>query len=254
MNCLFAAGIVVVVSEQNVSYAIKTTNLSKQFDHIKAVDSVNLEVETSNIYALIGPNGCGKTTLIKLLVGLLTPTHGSASIFGHDIVQEAQRAKEAFGYISDDPTPYDYLSGIEFLTLTGSLRRLQPSVIRDRISELLSLFPLKDIVGKRMGLYSRGNRQKLAFLAALLAKPRLLIIDEPIVGLDPTSIDIFGKTLKTFARNGGTVFFATHILAFAKANAHRVGIMHAGKIVRQENISHSVSLEKWYNEQVNISP
>ncbi|MEK7534669.1 MAG: ABC transporter ATP-binding protein [Patescibacteria group bacterium] len=233
--------------------AIKTINLSKQFDHIKAVNSVNLEIQTPQVYALIGPNGSGKTTLIKLLVGLLRPTHGSVSIFGHDILQEGEKAKEMFGYISDDPSPYDYLSGIEFLTLTGKLRRLPSSVIHDRISELLSLFPIQDIVYQRMGLYSRGNRQKLAFLAAFIAQPRLLIIDEPIVGLDPTSIDIFGKALKTFARNGGTVFFATHILSFAKRYADRVGIMHAGRIAREENISLRVSLDKWYGEEVNKS-
>jgi len=243
------------MAEQNVKFAaIKTTDLSKHFDHIKAVRSVNLEIHTSQIYALIGPNGSGKTTLIKLLVGLLTPTHGSASISGYDIVKEGEKAKECFGYISDDPTPYDYLSGIEFLTLTGNLRRLTPSIIRERISELLSLFPIKDIVYQNMGLYSRGNRQKLAFLASLLAKPRLLIIDEPIVGLDPTSIDIFGKTLKKFARNGGTVFFATHILSFAKMYAERVGIMHSGRIVREEDISRNIPLEKWYEEEAKKSP
>lgn len=242
------------MAEQNVKFpAIKTTHLSKHFDHIKAVDSVNLEIHTSCIYALIGPNGSGKTTLIKLLVGLLAPTHGSALLFGYDIVKVGQKAKETFGYISDDPIPYDYLSGIEFLTLTGNLRGLRASVIRERISELLSLFPIKDIVYQNMGLYSRGNRQKLAFLAALIAKPRLLIIDEPIVGLDPTSIDIFGKTLKKFARNGGTVFFATHILSFAKMYAERVGIMQRGKIVREEDISTDIPLEKWYEEEVKKS-
>lgn len=229
-----------------MEFAIETRNLSKCFGEIRAVVDVNLKIQKGQIIAMIGPNGAGKSTLIKLLVGLLAPSKGSAEIFGFDIVSQPEETKSSFGYISDDPTAYGYLTGAEFLALTGNLRGIPPAKLKVRIEELKKLFPLGDIIHERMGSYSRGNRQKVAFLAALIAKPKLLIIDEPIVGLDPASIKIFGKSLTEFAENGGTVFFATHILSFAQMHAQRVYLMHDGKIIRDEKITTTTSLEYIY--------
>lgn len=226
--------------------AIEMHTLSKYFGTIKAVSDVNLKIQKGEIFALIGPNGGGKSTLIKLLVGLLYPTTGSALVFGYEIVSQPEEAKSLFGYVSDEPTAYGYLSGMEFLAMTGNLRGIPPSTLKKRIEDLKTLFPLGDIIHERMGSYSRGNRQKLAFLAAILSEPKLLIIDEPIVGLDPASIEILGDTLTKFAKSGGTVFFATHILSFAKAYASRVGLMHHGQIITEQEIKESTSLDHIY--------
>lgn len=239
------------MEKERWEFAIETHNLSKYFGEIKAVSDVNLKIQKGQISSMIGPNGAGKSTLIKLLVGLLAPSKGSANIFGYDIVSQPELAKGTFGYISDDPTAYGYLTGAEFLGLTGNLRGIPTSKLKVRIEELKNLFPLGEIIHERMGSYSRGNRQKLAFLAALIAKPQLLIIDEPIVGLDPASIKIFGKTLTGFAKKGGTVFFATHILSFARDFAERVYLMNEGKIVSEEKITPATSLENIYQTTLN---
>jgi ABC-2 type transport system ATP-binding protein len=223
--------------------AIITHGLTKRFDTFTAVNSVNLSVKEGDLYALIGANGAGKTTLLKLLVGLLLPTAGTASIFGHDITRDPLAAKQHFGYVSDDPSAYDFLTGKEFLILTGRLRGMDGSALRDRIAELSDLFPIRDILSRPMTQYSRGNKQKVAFLASILTKPKLLIIDEPIVGLDSASIDIMGNALKTYTAEGNTVFIVTHILSFAQKYARQVGIMKEGKIIKEVPVTKTKSLD-----------
>lgn len=230
---------------------LQTENLGKNYGPKSAVTAVNLALSAGEIYALIGPNGAGKTTLLKMIVGLLSPSSGQAVISGHNIVSSAVEAKRTLGYVSDNPVVYDYLTGLEFLHLTGSLRALKPEAVQQRLEEILDLFPLTEILNQKMGSYSRGNRQKIAFLAAILAKPRLLVIDEPIAGLDPTSITTFGTTLKHFAAGGGTVLIATHILSFAQLYADRVGVMNDGKLIREEPVSSS--LEKVYADTLKTS-
>ncbi|MBI4080141.1 MAG: ABC transporter ATP-binding protein [Candidatus Levybacteria bacterium] len=230
------------------SLAVDIRELSKSFGSLHAVSQVSLTVPTGAIYALIGPNGAGKSTLIKLLVGLLRPSRGEAHILGFSIAKQMEKIKEIIGYLPDDPTAYDYLSGEEFLQLTGNLRGLPAQTIKDRISELKTLFPLHDTLSQSMQAYSRGNRQKVAFLSCLIARPKVLIIDEPVVGLDPESIIVFGKTLREFVKHGGTVFLATHILSFAEQYADMVGIMHEGKIVHEEKIKTNSSLEVLYEK------
>lgn len=226
--------------------AIKVEDLSKSFAEVKAVSHVSFSVAKKEIYALIGPNGSGKTTLIKMIIGLLLPDSGESALFGYNIQESQVEAKKIFGYISDNPDAYLYLTGREFLTLTGSLRTIEKETLCQRIKELIKLFPLEDVIDKPMAQYSRGNRQKVAFLAALLPKPKLLIIDEPVVGLDPTSIEIVGKALREFAAEGGTVFFATHTLSFAQNYATKVGVMYEGKLIDEKKISSNVSLEQLY--------
>ncbi len=223
--------------------AIATKNLTKRFGSFTAVNNVNLSVNEGEVYALIGPNGAGKTTLIKLLVGLLIPTTGSATIHGFDIVSRPLAAKKEIGYVPDDPSAYDYLTGLEFLMLTGRLRGLHGGEVKKRIDALLSLFPIADVVATPMERYSRGNKQKVAILAALMTKPKILLIDEPIVGLDPASIDRLGAALVTYAREGHTVFFVTHILSFAQKYARRVGVMKDGAIKKETDVSRGLALE-----------
>jgi ABC-2 type transport system ATP-binding protein len=223
--------------------AIATKNLTKRFNTFTAVDAVNLSVNEGDLYALIGPNGAGKTTLIKMLVGLLIPTGGTATIAGFDIMRRPLSAKREIGYVPDDPSAYDYLTGLEFLMLTGRLRGMKEKEVKKRIDEIVPLFSISDIVPTPIAQYSRGNKQKVAILAALMTKPKILIIDEPIVGLDPSSIDILGATLIKYAREGHTVFFVTHILSFAQKYAQRVGVMKEGTIKKETVVSKAVALE-----------
>lgn len=237
--------------ENNLSaVVIETDRVSKHFGSNKAVNHVTLSVKKGEIYALIGPNGAGKSTLIKMLVGLYAPTSGKVVIAGYDMHYYPVRAKEKFAYIPDDPSPYDYLTGEEFLELTGNLRGLSEGIIKERVHELSTLFPLGKILHQQMASYSRGNKQKVAFLGALLGKPEILLIDEPIVGLDPQSIEIFGNTLKGFAENGGTIFFTTHTLSFAQQIAQRVGVMKDGEIVKEEKVKSGMSLTHLYTQEV----
>jgi ABC-2 type transport system ATP-binding protein len=228
------------------SAAITLENVSKKFNDKTVVNNVTLTLEPGKIYTLIGPNGAGKTTLIKMLVGLLSPTSGSISLFGNDITIDPIECKKLFGYIPDDPSAYDYLSGMEFLILAGKLRNMELSTIEKRISHLKNLFPIVDILTQPMSYYSRGNRQKVALLSALIGNPKILFIDEPIVGLDPTSIDIFGNVLLNFKKNGGTVFFVTHTLPFAATYADHVFVMNNGKMVKDQAISSKTSLKNIY--------
>lgn len=227
---------------------IETAELTRDFGKVKAVNNVNITINSGDIYALIGPNGAGKTTLIKMLVGLLTPTNGQALICGVDINKKPVEAKANFGYVPDSPDVYGFLTGREFLQMTGNLRGMEKSKIEKRIKELENLFPLKEILGQWMSSYSRGNRQKTAFLAALLSEPKLLVIDEPIAGLDPTSMETFGQTLKKFAAEGGAVLLATHILSFGQKYASRVGVMSKGQI-KKEMVIGEKTLETIYEQE-----
>ncbi len=223
-------------------------HLSRNFGPLKAVSDVSLKVDAGEIYALIGPNGAGKTTLVKMLVGLLAPASGHAAIAGHDIMADPLGAKKEFGYLPDNPAAYDFLTGSEFLHLTGALNGLPAPDITRRVHQLSAVFPISQILAQRMGSYSRGNRQKVAFLASLMASHRALIIDEPVVGLDPSSITIFGDNLTQFAQGGGAVLLVTHTLSFAQKYATHVGVMHQGRIVTEKAVAGG-DLEQLYLDQ-----
>lgn len=238
------------MDERHQLLAININNVTKKFDDKLIVHSTSLQLLPGKIYTLIGPNGAGKTTLIKMIVGLLTPTSGTISLFDKDIFKDPVETKRLFGYISDDPTVYKYLSGYEFLVLTGKLRGMHPDMISRRIDELKDKFDLHEIFMQPMAYYSRGNMQKIALLSALLDQPKLLFIDEPIVGLDPTSIEIFGKVLKDFKDKGGTVFFVTHTLPFADLYADHVFIMKQGKIIFDTQITSHTSLNNLYEDAI----
>lgn len=229
---------------------LSIANLTKSFGETKVLKSVDLSLNRGDIYALIGPNGSGKTTLIKVIVGLLTADVGSVKLFSHDIQTDPIAAKNSFGYVSDSPVGYDFLTGLEFLSLTANLRGIPPKAAKLKIEELLTLFPISDIVSSPMGHYSRGNIQKVAFLSALLGNPQLLIIDEPIVGLDPESISIFGNRLKQFSSEGGIVLFVTHTLSFAQEFATRFGLLKSGTLVSEGVVRPSLNLESLYQQKV----
>lgn len=230
----------------NINYPIELKNLTKKFGKFPAVNNVTMSIPKGQIYALIGPNGAGKTTLIKCTVGLLSPTSGKAFVMGHNVIEEPVLTKEFLGYVPDDPSAYDYLNGYEFLMLTGNLRKIKENILLTRIKELEQLFPIVEILKLPISSYSRGNKQKLAFIASLLTKPQILIIDEPIAGLDPQSIYIFGKTIKDYARVGNTVFLVSHSLPFVEKYADIVGFMSEGRILKENKMTDIKSLEKFF--------
>ena len=209
---------------------LRIQDLTKKFGERTAVKSVSLSVAAGEVYALIGPNGSGKTTLLNNVVGLLKPDRGKVLICEVNIDTKPQLAKSLFGYVSDNPQNYLYLTGLEFLGLSASLRGLSPEMTEIKITELSGLFPIREILQERMESYSRGNLQKIAFLAALIGDPKVLVIDEPIVGLDPVSVKIFGYKLKDYAERGNAVFFSTHSLSFAEKYADKVGILDLGEL------------------------
>lgn len=197
-----------------------------------AVDALSLQVEPGEIYGLIGPNGSGKTTTVKMVAGLYRPSAGRILIDGIDLAASPEAAKRRVGYIPDEPFVYEKISGREFLHLVGELYGVPPPERSRKIEAFLALYPIAEILDQYAESYSRGNRQKLAIMASLLHEPGLLIVDEPIVGLDPESAIRTRELHKRFAADGGAVLLCTHSLAFAEAVCDRVGLLRDGRLVR----------------------
>lgn len=210
---------------------LRLEHLSKQFPGRLALDDLSLTVEPGEIYGLIGPNGSGKTTTVKLCTGLYRPSAGRVFVSGIDLHAEPERAKRLIGYVPDEPFAYERMSGREFLHLVGELWSV-PRAVRDaRIAELAAVFRVADLLDGHVETYSRGNRQKIALVAALLHDPALMVIDEPIVGLDPESAVRTRDLLRDFAARGGAVLLCTHTLAFAESLCRRVGMLRNGRLV-----------------------
>jgi ABC-2 type transport system ATP-binding protein len=210
---------------------LRLESLSKRFGSRVAVEDLSVRVEPGEIYGFIGPNGSGKTTTVKMVTGLYRPSAGRILIDGIDLAAEPEAAKRRIGYIPDEPFVYEKMSGREFLHLVGELYGVSREERNRKIEELLALYPIGEIIDQYVETYSRGNRQKVAIMASLLHAPRLLIVDEPIVGLDPESAIRTRELLKRFAAEGGSVLLSTHTLAFAEAVCRRVGLLKNGRLV-----------------------
>ena len=216
---------------------LRLDRLSKRFGDRLAVEALTLEVAPGEIYCLIGPNGSGKTTTVKMIAGLYRPTAGQVLIAGIDLRAEPERAKGLLGYIPDEPFVYEKMTGREFLGLVAALYRVAEPERTRRIEELLDLYALGAAADGYVEHYSRGNRQKLAILASLLHAPRLLVVDEPIVGLDPESAIKTRDLVRRFAEMGGSALLCTHTLAFAEQVCHRVGLLREGRLVEEGDLA-----------------
>lgn len=210
---------------------LEIVNLTKDFGKFRAVDNLSLKVNKGEIVGLLGPNGAGKTTTFKILAGLLKPTAGTVIIGGWDILKNPEEAKRLFGYIPDRPYIYEKLTGREYMEFVADLHTLNDS--RDRIHYLLELFDLKYWEDELVEGYSHGMRQRLAFASALLHKPPLLVVDEPIVGLDPKGARLIKGIFMKMKNEGMSILMSTHILEIAEELCDRLCIMNEGKIVAE---------------------
>jgi ABC-2 type transport system ATP-binding protein len=210
---------------------LKVHNLTKYFGSNKAVDGVSFTINKGEIFSLIGPNSSGKTTIIKTITGLLQPTSGSILIENHDITKSPEKAKAEIGYIPDEPSIWPYMTGEEFLYFTQALFGVNEKIRVQSLPKLLEIFNLNGLEKSYFEEYSRGNKQKFSIIAAMSHNPKLLLIDEPIVGLDPTGAEIAKKLFIEYAQNGGSVLLVTHTLPVAQEISHRIGVLKNGTLV-----------------------
>lgn len=217
------------------SSAIELIAVNKVFNKVSAVSDLILSVNPGEIYALIGPNGAGKTTTIKMITTLIEPTKGEILILGKNVTTNPE-VKGELGYIPDEPFVYPYLTGREFLEFVGDVHGLSRAECDKRIDVLLKRYRLNDVINGFFSDYSRGNKQKVTIIAALMHNPKVLIVDEPIVGLDVESQQITKKIFREFADNGGAVLLCTHTMTVAEAIADKVGILDKGKLKVEGNI------------------
>lgn|SRR5574337_2198003 len=215
---------------------LRLERLSKRFSARLAVQDLSLEIAPGEVYGLIGPNGAGKTTVVKMITGLYRPTAGRVLINGIDLLRSPEEAKRQLGYIPDDPFVYPGMTGHEFLHLVGELYGVSPAERIRKIGELAALYALDGLLDDYAESYSRGNRQKLAIVASLLHAPRLLVVDEPIVGLDPESAIKTRDLIKGFVEKGGGALICTHTLPFAEQVCRRVGLLMDGRLIREGDL------------------
>ena len=213
------------------SNLIETENLVKKFGDKSAVDEITFQVRGGEIFGFLGPNGAGKTTTIKMIVGLLKPTSGLVKVGGYDVVGQPIQAKAACGYVPDEPNLYGKLTGRELLRFVGDLYGLDRAQAARRSEELLRLFNLDDAADDTTDSYSHGMKQKTSLAAALVHDPRVLILDEPTVGLDPKSARLIKDILRQMADRGSAVMLSTHILEIAQNMCDRIGIINKGKLI-----------------------
>lgn len=214
-----------------MSAILKIKNLTKNFNSIKAINNVSFTVSAGEIFSIIGPNGSGKTTIIKSITGLLQLSKGNITVDNFNVLRFPIQAKSKIGYIPDKPEIWSSITGEEFLYLMGFLYGMDKKIIQKKIPELLKIFDLFGIEKNYYENYSRGNKQKFTILAALLHDPDLLLIDEPIVGLDPISAEVAQNKFLEFARNGGAILLATHDLPVATHISHTIGVLSHGKLI-----------------------
>ena len=213
---------------------IELRNVTKRFDSFVAVDNVNLTIEKGQFFGFLGPNGAGKTTTIKMLTGLYAPTSGSCLINGYDIHLDPLPAKRCIGYVPDQPFLYEKLTGREFLYFVGGIFGMSAEAIGNKIEADIRLFEIGEFIDKRAEEYSQGMRQRIVLSAAMLHDPLVLIIDEPLVGLDPRSSRLVKDTLKRKTTEGLTVFMSTHLLEIVEELCDRIAIIKSGKIIYEE--------------------
>lgn len=240
---------------------IEIDNLTMNYGEIKALDGLSLTIQKGELFAFLGPNGAGKTTAMKLLTGLMKPMSGSVKLCGLDIQKEPLLAKSILGYVPDVAVFYEKLTAPEFMQFIAELFNIEPVLAADRTNRLFHQFALHEHCGQQIENLSHGTRQRLGIASALLHEPKVLMIDEPMVGLDPIHARIVKEELRRQSRAGGTVLMSTHLLHIAEEVADRIGIMHRGKLLfvgtleqlRAAQAKQGLNLEEIFLEMVSDS-
>ncbi len=238
---------------------VEFSSVGRDYGSKTAVDAIDLQLHEGELFALLGHNGAGKTTAVKMLVGLLQPGTGSIRIGGYDVVESTREAVSLLGYVPDQPYLYDKLSGYEFLEFIAEIYGFDAKVIKELIGREIDRFGLAEFVHDLCESYSHGMKQRTVFAAAMLHNPRLLVIDEPMVGLDPQSIRIVKDLLREEVDKGLCVFMSTHTLTAAEEIADRIGVMRKGQLLyvgsvdelRKSHAGEDQSLESLYLKLTN---
>jgi ABC-2 type transport system ATP-binding protein len=209
---------------------IRLTSLTKKYGGFTAVGGIDLQVPRGELFGFLGPNGAGKTTTLRMIAGILRPTSGLVEIGGIDIVAEPMKAKSRLGFVPDRPFIYEKLTGSEFLRFVAGLYGQEGPRIEHRARELLALFDLEEWRDELVESYSHGMRQKLIISSAFVHRPEVIVVDEPMVGLDPKAARILKDLFREYTRRGHTIMMSTHTLEVAEAMCDRIGIIQGGKI------------------------
>jgi ABC-2 type transport system ATP-binding protein len=235
---------------------LELRNLTKRYNRVPAVDNLDITLEPGEVYGYLGPNGSGKTTTVKMLTGLLEPTRGHIYYKGRDIREDLVAYRKLLGYVPEEPLLYPYMSGYEYLQLVGRLRSIPQAVLDRKVERLLDLFSLRGRRHSPISAYSKGMKQKVLVCAALMHDPDILIFDEPLSGLDVTSVLILRSVVHSLAREGKIILYSSHILEVVEKVCSRVIILHKGRVVANENVTrlrdlmHSPSLEDVFSQLV----
>jgi len=230
---------------------LKIEHLTKTYGEKKAVDDLSLHIAAGEIFGFIGHNGAGKSTTLKCAVGILQFDKGEITINGNSIMQDPVRCKQDIAYIPDNPDLYDFMSGIKYLNFIADIFGIPSDVRQERIRKYADTFELTDDLAQPISAYSHGMKQKLAVISAWLHSPKLIIMDEPFVGLDPKASHILKQMMREHCDRGGAIFFSTHVLEVAEKLCDKVAIIKQGKLVKvgtMEEVKGDESLEEVFLE------
>lgn len=215
---------------------IQLIELGKRFGNLVAVDGINLKVDSGEAFGFLGPNGAGKTTTIKMMAGLIKPTSGKVVIDGWDLAEHPKQAKQVVGFIPDRPFLYEKLTALEFLRFIAGLYNFTSNGVEGKIDYLFGLFGLTDWRNELIESFSHGMKQRLVMASAFVHQPKLIIVDEPMVGLDPKGAKLVKEVFRGFCAKGGTIFMSTHTLEIAEEVCDRIAIIQEGKIIAAGNM------------------
>jgi ABC-2 type transport system ATP-binding protein len=225
---------------------IEFSHVSKSYNKgkVKAVDDLDLTVKSGEIFGFLGPNGAGKTTTIKMIVGLLRPDAGTIAVEGIDTQRDALKCKTLTTYVPDYPSVYERLSGLEYLNFIGDVYGVPKKERLERIGKWLEIFELGSAVASPIQSYSHGMKQKIVLTAALLPAPRVMVLDEPMVGLDPRAAHHLKELMREHCDEGKTLFFSTHVMEVAEKLCDRIGIIHQGRLVACGTMSELKAIDR----------
>lgn len=230
---------------------LRIEHLTKKYGEKKAVDDLSLHIEKGEIYGFIGHNGAGKTTTIKSVVGILDFDEGEIFIDGKSVKKESLECKRVIAYIPDNPDLYEFMSGLQYLNFISDIFAVEEKDRKERIEKYSTAFEIKDDLASPISSYSHGMKQKLAIISALVHDPKLIIMDEPFVGLDPIASHLLKDIMREKCNEGGAIFFSTHVLEVAEKLCDKIAIIKGGKLIKSgtmEEVKGDSSLESVFLE------